>query len=378
MGRKSLYEKESQGLRLYRDPDQVVQDTVGMSAMFLRRHLSIKSETRKWSPLQQKLFIIVLGRLKDWRLGGNDNIVTLNNHNVMQELGWEINKKNFRKVGDIMKDEFTDMVKNCSITLQDAKTKKWITENLLIGAEGDSQITKVTINPKFMNHFEDLFYLGTNFGQSFHAILEPDISAFTSKYAYLLFCDLRIRSQINDHPVTFTVKYSLDDLKRLLGVSEDSYTRINKETGKKIRFDYPAFEKKVLLTAIEEINCSEQIKILENEDGTFFKKEKADRRVNAYIFRVVVKDLDTIKNERLELQEAAKKAGLNVVFYPNLKEAFDVDPSWQGKWVEDKNNIIDAVKEDAESKNKKRNDKLSRDFADAFTVPEALKEDSRN
>lgn len=368
MGRKQKNKyKETNNNLILRNPDDLDTDIVAMSAHFWKRHLAVKSETRKWSLLQQTLFLIVLRQLEDWRTGDNNNTVVLNNHNVMQELGWEFSEKNFKKVGSVLRTQFTDMVMNSTISLQDFSTKKWATSNLITDAEGDSRYTKVTINPKFMNHFEDLFFLATNFGQSFLPILEPDVASFKSHYSYLFFTNLRMRCKVNDEPVEDTVQYSVEDIRKIFDLEDKDYMRNRDEEKKKYSgFDYTAFEKKVLNVAIEEINCSEQIKILQWEDGKFYKKIKIKRSVDSYIFKFRVLDQETIRKQRIQLFEAAKRAGLNFEFYPNFKESFVVDPQWAGQWHVDGKNIK-ALKESKENEaTKTRNDKTAKDARTMF------------
>lgn len=368
MGRKKQTEKENTKL-LFRDPELVDRDTVGMSMLLGDRMFAAKSEIKQWSTLQQTLFIIALGRIKDWRNGSNNNTVVLNNYNVMKELGWDFNDKNLRIIGDVLRTEFTYMVSHSTVRLQNLITKKWASENFLVGAEGDSKITKVTINPKFMTHCEDLFYMASNYSQSFYTLLEPDVASFKHNGSYLFYSEIRRQCKVSKEPMEKVLSYTAEELREIFGVKDSEYTRSYNEEKNKYQLNHTTFEKYALKPSINEINETELVKVLPWEDDKLFRKFKNKDKQIVYLFKVKVYDIETIKAERQRLYDIAQKSGLNPQFYPDYTESKAIAADWKGNWVIDKKITSEENENIIEEQNdcdEKRNDKLGQNAFEMF------------
>lgn len=365
MGRKKNSEKQS--LKpMFRNPALIDKDTTGLSVLLGDRMFASKSEIKQWTMLQQTLFVIVLGRIKDWKSGGNDNVVVLNNRNVMEELGWELSDKNFRKMGDVLRKEFTHMAFHSGIRLQNLITGKWAAENFIVGASGDAYITKVTINPKFMTHCEDLFFMASNYKQSFYTILEPDVASFKHRGSYLFYSDIRRKIKVSKKPVEEVLSYTADQLRETFGVKDSEYTRSYDKEKNRYQLNHTTFEKYALNPTIEEINETELVKILPWEDDKLFRKFKNKDKKIEYLFKVRVYDTDTIKAERQRLYDIAQKAGLNPQFYPDYTDVKSIDSDWKGSWSI--NSVIDAKSESISEnvEETKRNDKIGKEAAEIF------------
>lgn len=379
MGRKKLSEKENTDIQIYRDPEATESDMVGMSVHFWNRFYAPDSPTKKWTHLQHTLFIMALGRIKDWRIGGNGNVVVLNNLNIMQELGWDFKGENSRMMSQIMRNEFGEMVKNCHISLQDAETGEWLEDRLIYNAKGNGNITQVTFNPEFMCHFENLYFFASNYQRAFLQISEPDIASFKCKYTHFLYQDLYSKKSIKKKSQEQIISYGIYELKKLLGLDDKDYMR-NQDTitNEYSGFDYSAFEKKVLNPIITEINCSELVEILPWDDGKFYNKLKHMRKVDGYAFKFKVRDLETVRKERQALYKTALNKGKNPILAPNYKEEITFSYNTKFNWDHDTNpnekKIIDTELVKENPKTQKRRDKIAERARDVFEVPEPLKD----
>jgi uncharacterized pyridoxamine 5'-phosphate oxidase family protein len=380
MARKKESEKTQNLVPLYKNPDLVDKDMIGMSAHFWERFFAPGSETRKWSFLQHSLFIIALGRIKDWRTGGNNNVVTFKNFKIMQELGWDFTEENFRKIGQILRKEFDYMVDHSKISLQDVTTGNWYTGNLIVEAYGDSNITHVVLNHNFMTHFENLYYLAKNYSQSFHQLLESDMVGFKSQYSKMLYANLRSQCVVKGKSVEKIVVYGINELKEILGIDKDDYMRVKDfDKDRYSGFDFTAFEKRVLNPAIAEINKSELIAILPWDDGKFYAKRKHMRRVDGYALKFKVYDAETIKKQRKSLYQAALSDGKDPQFMSDFKEEVIVEAGWEENWRATKDVKKGKEKKVTTSSKKdfskiSRNDKIGERARDMLKVPEELKE----
>lgn len=320
-----------------RDPQKTEHDVVNMSEAFLDRFLSPQSKTSSWTILQKKIFILMVGQLKSF---GNGNKIILDNQKVMRELGWNYSQANFYKVGFILRDELDKMMES-KLRLQDIITKKWYTGYLIVEAEGDINFTKITLNPTFMNHFNDLYYLASKYKQSYFGLMKPDVMELKNDYAHRLYCDLRMQFKVKDHPITKEIVYQLPDLLQILGVDEWDYIKGgNKEENIKGKFNFYGFEKRILDVVITNINTSEQIRFNQNSKGEFYEKVKNGRRITGYKFKVTVNDVRTIKANRESLITLAKRQGFYVEIEPDWANSMPIDEDWHGNWnIKEKESI---------------------------------------
>jgi len=292
--------KKKQELQILRLPLEISDDVLAVSSDFMYKY--VHDETfNEWSLTQKKLFALVLDKI-DWS-GKNNNIIQLKNEDIANELGWNYSQENFRNVGVDIRNDFSYMALHSGVRLQDPYTRKWLSGNFICHATGDSMYTNVVMNPIFMPHFESLYESTGKGGKFFYTMLKPDIVQCDCSAGHELFMWMRSKHKkkgIGTYSHTFGTK----ELKDIFGLPIDAYMRdIDSETGEYRDFNRTMFEKAVLIKAILSVNKSEQVQILKQPNGAYFKKEKEGKRVSGYTMTWRVLDNDTIAKRRAKKLE---------------------------------------------------------------------------
>jgi hypothetical protein len=292
--------KKKQELEILRLPMDISDDLLAVSSGFMYNY--VHDETfHKWSLTQKKLFALVLDKI-DWS-GKNNNIIQLKNEEVAKELGWDFSRENIRSVGADIKRDFSYMAIHSGVNLQDPYSHKWVSGNFICHATGDSMYTNVVMNPLFMPHFERLYENAGKSGRFFYTMVKPDIVKCDCYAGHELFMWMRskhMKKGIGTYSHTFGTK----ELKDIFGLPIDAYMRdIDSETGEYRDFNRSMFEKAVLIKAILSVNKSEQVQILKQSNGAYFKKEKEGRRVTGYTMTWRVLDNDAIAKRRAKKLE---------------------------------------------------------------------------
>lgn len=269
----------------------------GMSRNFARAELW-DSDIRKWSVLQEKIFVEVISQI-NWKGGGNNNIIEISNDDLMQELRWDLGSKSARQMGYNIRKELDFMLRNDAIVVQDVYTKQFYEGHIFVEFEWNSLTTTITINPTLMPHFEKLYHLAKTTQVPFLTFFKPEVMAFKCKYSYPFLMELKscckVGGPINHHSLTTR------QLKELFGLDESAYMRDYDETrGTYSKFDRANFEKYTIDKAIEEINETCMASVLQQEDGKYYKKTKKRGKVTGYEFQYVVFDVDQMQQRKLK------------------------------------------------------------------------------
>ena len=253
---------------------------IGMSRTFARAKIECPG-MKKWSCQQNKMFELVLSKI-DWKKGNNPNVIELYPSDIKEALGWNIDDSNINAMMYQMKQELVQMGKTSWITVSNPYTRVSISDALIIHVETDGGVIKVGLNPHFMPHFERLYNMAEDCGITFILFLANELYGFNSKYSLPLLMELRscgkTGNAINQHELTTA------QLKTLFGMSEEDYTSFEKKSGK-IRFDRSKFERRVLDRAVAEINSTNMINLIPDEEGNYYKKVKENSHVKKYVFR---------------------------------------------------------------------------------------------
>lgn len=286
---------------IIRMPDKVDEDIIGMSKDFAVKYLR-EVDFIGWNSLQEQLFFLVLGGI-DWREGKNNNTVAIDNKKAAQQMGWSYT--DLRNMARDMRKEFDYMTKHSGLSIQNPRTGKWCTGNLITAAYGDSLTTYVTLNPLFMPHFERLYETATLTGRPFLTLMGHDPIDFRSSFANPLFMNLRIQwpHQVDYH----VVKYTTRQLKDIFKMKVTDYMKKDPETGELTQFNRSTFEAKALIPALEDINNGETMKIYTWSNGKLFDKEKLNGRVHYYVFKYKVFERDEIILNRKKIYDCYKK-----------------------------------------------------------------------
>jgi hypothetical protein len=292
-GRKRKEDK-TQAIIL-RKPENVDKDTVAISKD-LGFNLMNGVDFVGWEPLQKKLFILVLQEI-DWMKSNNDTTIAIDNKAAALQLGWKKSSETFRNVGTVMRREFDYMTKHSGLSIQNPRTGKWHTGNLIYDAYGDTLTTYVKLNPNFMVHLESLIETNSFAKTPYLALIGHDVTDFKSSFAEPLFMNLRYLwddSNLEYKKVKFTTR----ELKTIFKMTIEDYMKKDSETGELTQFNRTAFETRALIPAIEDINKGETMKILPWSNGKFFNKEKLNGKIHYYVFKYKVFQKDEIVERR--------------------------------------------------------------------------------
>lgn len=268
----------------------------GMSRNFARAELW-DSGIRKWSALQEKIFVEAISQI-NWKGGGNNNVIEIDNDNFMGELNWNFNPSSVRQMGYTIRKELEFMIKNDTIVVQDAYSKQFYEGHIFVEFEWNSQTTTITLNPSLMPHFEKLYYLAKKTQVPFLTFFKPEVMAFKCKYSYPFLMELKscckVGGAINHHSLTTR------QLKDLFNLDVGAYMKDYDEiTGTYGKFDRSNFEKYTIDKAIEEINETCMVSVLQQEDGKFYKKTKKRGKVTGYEFQYIVFDVEQMQQRKL-------------------------------------------------------------------------------
>lgn len=280
---------------ILRKPENVDADTVAVSKE-LGYILVNGVDFVGWAPLQKKLFILVLQGIK-WMKYGNNNTIAIDNQEAARQLGWDKSPETFRNIGAIMRKEFDYMTKNSGLSMQNPRTGKWHTGNLIYDSYGDTLTTYVILNPNFMVHLEALIETQNLTNMPFLSMIGHDVTDFKSSFAQPLFMNLRLQWD-NTNAEYKTIKYTTKELKDMFSLTKEDYMKKDSETGELTNFNRTAFETRVISRAIEDINCGETMKIFSWADGKFFQKEKLNGKIHYYVFKYKVFHKDEIVEQR--------------------------------------------------------------------------------
>lgn len=313
-------------------PEDLDNELVTASASFWNACLETRSETNTWTLTQKKLFILILSEINKKKEDINCKI-TLDNKYIAEKLNWNYSKANFHKATEKIKNDLDYMVGNSKLRLQDPITKKWYSGNLIVEADGNSRTTRIAMNPKFFNHFQDHFFFASICGPGFFGMVDHDLLRLPNDYAYRLFLDIRTQAQVSNTPVEVTLEYPLHELLIKLGIDEWDYMK-GGDKKNKIRgtFNFYGFEKKVLDKIIEVINKSEQIVIHECAKGKFYEKLKNGKTIYGYRIHAKVYDNNTIKRNREDLISFAKTQGYTVEYPKKIIDAIPAEPIINPQW----------------------------------------------
>lgn len=229
---------------------------------------------------EYKLLIICLTKI-NWSKDEKINELELDKKEISDVLHMPQDKNlsvNLRRI-------FTNMMKNSmiSFTRSDDEYEDGMLVKSIRSTRG-SMLVKLNEDyiPLLSNLLKD---------RDFVTIWSNDIYSFNSKFAYLLFEELRLHCNTQQ---TNWRTYSTKELKELFGIpktGKGSYMRSEESGG----FNRNMFEKQVLDVAIDEINEGQMIKILpilgskEIKKGKCYEKIKKNGYIVGYQFKYMVK-----------------------------------------------------------------------------------------
>lgn len=304
---------------ILRSPENIDSDTVAVSKE-LGFTLTNGVDFVGWEPLQKKLFILVLQGI-NWMRSGNDTTISIDNQAAAIQLGWDKSPETFRNVGVIMRKEFDYMTKHSALSMQNPRTGKWHTGNLIYDAYGDTLTTYVKLNPHFMVHLEALLETNSLTRMPYLSLIGHDVTNFKSSFAYPLFMNLRLLWD-NSNSEYKIAKFTTKELKDIFNMTQSDYMKRDPETKELTHFNRTAFETRAILPAVEDINSGETMQILKWEDGKFFKKEKLTGKVHYYVFKYRVFQRNEIIEHRKEVLSLYNQQSSSVLPVPS-KEWFD-------------------------------------------------------
>ena len=235
-----------------------------------------------WTLEQRKLFAMCLSKIA-WRQNNNSNVIELDKREIIEVLGLKLST---RYQSEYLRNAFRKLAANSEVHWTNPDDRnEWEDDFLIYKRRSTKGKIEVTFNPTFMPHLENL-------AQSYVTFLTDDIYGFKSTFSYILFHELRLNC---DTRKTNWRTYTTKQLKDLFGLGKEDYMR------KDGKFDRYSFEKKVIDTAIEEINRTEMIKILpftESEaspknPNKCYEKIKKSGLVAGYRFKYWVKTSQT-------------------------------------------------------------------------------------
>lgn len=240
-----------------------------------------------WSPEEKKLFVMCLTQIR-WAEGGNSNIVELDKREIVECLALDLDSRHWSRY---LREAFQKLARDSMVHWTDPVDKElWEDAFLITGMRSTRGKIKVTINPQFMPHLENLVK-----NTPYLTIWSTDVYGFKSRFSFALFEELRLHYDnrfINNYRT-----YSTQQLKELFGLSKDDYMRPKEKGG----FDRSNFEKRVLDVAISEINRTKMMAILPNGTNrkgmVFYKKVKKNGYVTGYEFRYLVRTSTTPPSE---------------------------------------------------------------------------------
>lgn len=272
--RELAFKEGAEHAEKLREPDNSLLDkTTAVSKALARSQVA-------WTVEEKKLFVACLTKIK-WSEGNNCNVVELEKTEVVNALGLDLDASDRSRY---LRGAFQRLAKDSMVhwtSPEDAE--EWQDAFLITGIRSTRGKIKVTINPDFMVHLQNLFK-----NMPFLTIWSSDVFKFKSRHSFSLF--ERLRLDYDSRYTTNFRRYTTRELKGIFGLSKEDYTR--KKDGS---FDRTNFEKRVLDTAISEINQhSKMMSILPNgkaKNGklSFYEKGKKNGYIAYYEFRYFCK-----------------------------------------------------------------------------------------
>lgn len=235
------------------------------------------------SETEYKLLIMSLTKI-NWSKTEHVNEVELDKKEIAEVLGIAQDKNLSIK----LRKMFFNLSAHSQICF-DKSDGEWEDGVLIINRRSTKGSIIVRFNDYYMPLLSNLLK-----DKDFVTIWANDIYKFESTYAYMLFEELRLHC---DTSRTNWRTYTTKQLKELFGIPQTgkgSYMHYDAQKGKDV-FDRSNFEKKVLDTAINEINKGQMVNILpiigsaEIKKGKCYEKIKKNGFVEGYRFKYVVK-----------------------------------------------------------------------------------------
>lgn len=197
-------------------------------------HNQLARKQTKWNARETKLFFSALSQIK-WR--DDENWVRLKKSEIVSKL--ELDPRDTNK----LRDMFQSVMKKSLIQFDGPTEEEW-DDGFLITR------VKTTRNEVYVKFAEDYLPLLDQLESHFTMFHLENVLNFKSKYAIVLFQDLK--SRYNPKGIINHWQYRLDELKYLFNIKDGEYVR---NTGRqKGTFDTANFKKKTLDRAVEEIN----------------------------------------------------------------------------------------------------------------------------
>lgn len=216
----------------------------------------------------------------NWAKEVNTNEVELDKREVAEIIGIVIDKNLSIK----LRSMFKNMMIHSMISFDSDDKDVYEDGMLVVKVRSTKGSMIVQFNDYYMPLLSNLLK-----DKDFVTIWANDIYKFDSNYSYILFEELRLHSDTSrTNWRTYTTK-QLKEMFRIPKSGKGSYMR--KDDG----FDRSNFEKKVLDTAIDEINKGQMLKVLpildsdECKKGKCYEKIKKNGYVAGYRFKYVVK-----------------------------------------------------------------------------------------
>lgn len=268
--------------------NKMIDESVAMTRDFIREFIG-RDAFKSWSAQQQKLLSLFLAKLK-YDEGYNDIAIELSYQEIIEGLGWNYSK-NSRNMKEKLQPDIRYMMGHCQMWLKGVHREvPDYAECLITGCKFNSRSMVMQINPRFMEHLENLFSLPRGRGWQFMIMPISDLQLFTSKYSQFFFMEFITCGKVGGPENTHQL--STKDIKRLLGMDETAYVRDN---GK---FDRYSFEKRVIIPAMQDIDKTEMVDIIKTKDGSYFEKYKKNGGVVGYKFRYRIYDIYQIYARR--------------------------------------------------------------------------------
>lgn len=264
-------EAGNRGIDEKKKTNSLKDDLVAMSRALAKTQIN-------WSLEERKLFFMCLTKIR-WNKAGNNNVVELDKKEIVDALNLKLDS-NVR--GYYLREAFRKLALHSEVSWTDPKDKEvWEDGFLITGRRSTKGKIYVTINPYFMPHLENLVSR-----TSFLTYWTTDVYGFKSKFAMLLFEELRMR--YDTRYLTNVRSYTTKQLKDIFGLAKEDYVRKNGS------FDRSNFEKYTLDKAIEEINQTQMMSIIcigkkKNGQDCFYEKVKKNGFVAGYKLRYVVR-----------------------------------------------------------------------------------------
>lgn len=232
-----------------------------------------------WSLEQKKLFTCILAKIK-WTESNNSAVVELNKGEVVEALGLALDSTDRSRR---LRASFQKLARDSMVHWTDPQdADEWQDAFLITGIRSTRGTIRVSLNELFMPHLQDLVRR-----TPFLTFWSSDIYGFTSRFAILLYEDLRLHYD-NRHLSNFR-QYSTQELKQVFQLGKNDYMRSKSQGG----FNRTGFERQVLDVAVAEINKTRVVSILPNggadKNGKikFYRKIKKDGLIVAYELRFI-------------------------------------------------------------------------------------------